>query len=213
MWILWSHVLLGISLAAPIGPLNFEILKRGITKGFLSSWFVGIGGLIANFIFLLAVHFGVSAFLKIHWIQITLAMLGASFLMQMGLSSMRQGVRGIEIASNETSIGRKDLWDSLRTGILINLSNPICIMFWVGVYGSLYVSMMNKLSGKMVILSVLAFFLGIALWNLNVAATVHFSRGNMNPRVLQGVMLLAGFMLCLFGIKFAWQGMRLIGKL
>lgn len=43
-----SYILLGLSLAAPIGPINFAQLDQGIKNGFLHSWFVGLGAIRSN---------------------------------------------------------------------------------------------------------------------------------------------------------------------
>ena len=43
MNIFFSYIILGLSLAAPIGPVNAAQLDHGIKNGFLHSWFVGLG--------------------------------------------------------------------------------------------------------------------------------------------------------------------------
>ena len=43
-----QQIVLGISLAAPVGPINIEMLKRGIERGFWHAWVVGIGGMTAD---------------------------------------------------------------------------------------------------------------------------------------------------------------------
>ncbi|MGM2834842.1 LysE family transporter, partial [Bacillus cereus group sp. Bce025] len=46
-----QQIVLGISLAAPVGPINIEMLKRGIERGFWDAWVVGIGGMTADILF------------------------------------------------------------------------------------------------------------------------------------------------------------------
>ncbi len=36
-----SYILLGVSLAAPIGPVNAAQIDKGLKHGFLHSWLVG----------------------------------------------------------------------------------------------------------------------------------------------------------------------------
>ncbi len=50
-----QQIVLGISLAAPVGPINIEMLKRGIERGFWHAWVVGIGGMTAD-VFIYASH-------------------------------------------------------------------------------------------------------------------------------------------------------------
>jgi threonine/homoserine/homoserine lactone efflux protein len=46
--ILVSYILLGLSLAAPIGPVNSARLDKGIKNGFWHAWIVGAGSMIAD---------------------------------------------------------------------------------------------------------------------------------------------------------------------
>ncbi|OQO98502.1 lysine transporter LysE, partial [Geobacillus sp. 44C] len=45
-----SSILLGLSLSIPIGPINIEMIKRGIKFGFFHSWVVGLGGMSADLV-------------------------------------------------------------------------------------------------------------------------------------------------------------------
>ena len=48
MSIFLSYLFLGISLAAPIGPINAAQIDEGIKNGFIHSWTVGLGAMIAD---------------------------------------------------------------------------------------------------------------------------------------------------------------------
>lgn len=58
-----SYILLGISLAAPIGPINAAQIDKGIKYGFLHSYLVGFGAMVADFLFMMFVFFGSAHFL------------------------------------------------------------------------------------------------------------------------------------------------------
>jgi L-lysine exporter family protein LysE/ArgO len=51
-----SYVLLGLSLAIPIGPVNAAQLDKGIKGGFFSAWFVGLGAIVADGIYMAIVY-------------------------------------------------------------------------------------------------------------------------------------------------------------
>ena len=65
MSIFLGYVLLGLSLAAPIGPINAAQLDKGIKNGFFHAWLVGLGAMTADAIYMLAVYLGVVHFLEI----------------------------------------------------------------------------------------------------------------------------------------------------
>lgn len=214
MWVIWSHILLGISLAAPIGPVNFEMIKRGISKGFFSSWFVGIGAITADFLYYLVVHFGFSSWFTYVWVQFGLLLVGAYFLIGMGFSSFKQGLGGqLQPSVHIFSTDKHDLWGSFKTGFLIACTNPINMMFWLGVYGALFSTMKDRLSPMMMAFAIFALFFGIAIWNLKVAAVVHFSREHIKPTVIRGIMIGAGIMLVIFGCKFILDSLRIISEM
>lgn len=43
-----AYIFLGVSLAAPIGPVNAAQLDTGIKNGFFHAWIFGIGALTAD---------------------------------------------------------------------------------------------------------------------------------------------------------------------
>ena len=55
MAIFFSYVLLGLSLAAPIGPINAGQLDKGIKKGFWHAWIFGWGAILADAVFIITV--------------------------------------------------------------------------------------------------------------------------------------------------------------
>ncbi|KYD08519.1 hypothetical protein B4102_2796 [Heyndrickxia sporothermodurans] len=57
MSVFFSYIILGISLAAPIGPINAAQLDKGIKNGFLHSWVLGIGAMTADIFYMLCVYF------------------------------------------------------------------------------------------------------------------------------------------------------------
>ena len=64
-----QQIVLGISLVAPVGPINIEMLKRGIERGFWHAWVVGIGGMTADVLFMLLIYFGLSSVFMYTYVQ------------------------------------------------------------------------------------------------------------------------------------------------
>ena len=53
-----AYIFLGVSLAAPIGPVNAAQLDTGIKNGFFHAWIFGIGALTADVLYMIMVYFG-----------------------------------------------------------------------------------------------------------------------------------------------------------
>lgn len=206
MELMLSHFLLGISFAVPMGPVNFEVVRRGIGQGFLCAFIVSLGALSADVVYLVAINQGISSWMSIHWIHVTLTWLGALFFLKLGYTSIKSAFHTadnfmIQIASLEPS-----KWNAFWSGFLISLINPISFLFWLGVYGSLYVSLLQKHNTNMITLCIVFLFLGIIVWNINVATTIHFSRKFLHNTGIRIITFIAGLVLLGFGIKFLWKG-------
>lgn len=206
MELMLSHFLLGISFAVPMGPVNFEIVRRGIGQGFLCAWIVSLGALSADVVYLVAINQGISSWMSVQWIHVTLTWLGALFFLKLSYTSIKSAFHTtdnfmIQIASLETS-----KWKAFWSGFLIAMINPLSFLFWLGVYGSLYVSLLQKHDTNMIMLCIIFLFLGIMVWNINIATTVHFSRKFLHNKGIRIITFITGLVLFGFGIKFLWRG-------
>jgi threonine/homoserine/homoserine lactone efflux protein len=198
-----KFIVLGISLAAPVGPINMEMIKRGISNGFWHSWLVGVGGVTADFIFLLLIFFGAAQFMQEKVVVLAMYAVGAIMLVYIGITSMRDSFVNKQKIDKENLTNRSTLTNAYGTGFFIALLNPINLVFWFGVYGSTLAKLSETETLIMSLLISLAIFIGIILWNLNIAFTVHFGRELVNERLLSFISFAAGFCLFWFGIGFA----------
>ncbi|SNT45033.1 LysE type translocator [Bacillus sp. OK838] len=62
--LLLSYFFLGLTLAAPIGPVNSARIDKGIKNGFWHAWIVGTGAMIADALFMILVYVGMVRFLE-----------------------------------------------------------------------------------------------------------------------------------------------------
>ncbi len=197
----FSYVLLGLSLAVPVGTLTIEMVKRGIRFGFFHSWVVGIGGMVADLILMTLIYAGVAQFLVTETAKLFLWSFGFITLLYIGYESIRDSSQTVLISSFQ----EEPLWKSFMTGFTITLANPINIIFWIGIYGSVLASAMTKVSFQQSLLYSSAIFLGVALWDLFVSGVVHFSRQAMNATFVRILSIAAGCFLIGFGFYFGYQ--------
>ncbi|MDQ0882478.1 threonine/homoserine/homoserine lactone efflux protein [Peribacillus sp. V2I11] len=62
--LLLSFFFLGLTLAAPIGPVNSARIDKGIKNGFWHAWIVGTGSMIADALFMILVYVGMVRFFR-----------------------------------------------------------------------------------------------------------------------------------------------------
>lgn len=199
-----SYILLGFSLSVPVGAITVEMIKRGLVKGFWHAWFVGVGGMSADVVLMLLIYFGVADLLTGPAAQITIWLCGFVVLVYLGIGSIREAFRKIELGP-----GRESRSDSLAkaylAGFVIALSNPLNIIFWISIYGSVLASALQTVDGGKVLIYSCAIFIGIAIWDLVIAGSVHLGRGFAGKQFMKWFSVAAGLALIGFGLSFGWQ--------
>src|SRR3954463_8618172 len=88
MNVFFNYIFFGLSLAAPIGPINAAQIDRGIRNGFLHAWFVGVGAVLADAIYMLIVYIGVVQFLATPFMKTFLWSFGSFVLLYTGVESL-----------------------------------------------------------------------------------------------------------------------------
>lgn len=202
--ILFSYILLGFTLAAPIGPVNSARLDKGIKNGFWHAWIVGVGSMVADGIFMLIVYLGMVHFLEIPIIQIFLWLFGGFILIYSGVEGMMKA----NSLTLQDSRGKDSLTKCFMTGFVMSISSPLSILFWLGIYGSVLAktAQMNG-TGSLLIYSSMI-FLGLTLWDLLVASLTTGLRKFLNIYSLKAISILSGLSLLGFGLYFVLEGIR-----
>jgi threonine/homoserine/homoserine lactone efflux protein len=189
-WILSFHfIMLGISLAVPVGPIKLEMIKRGLSGGFWPSWLVGLGAVSADFIFMLIIFLGLSPFLQNTFVQTTMLVIGIIMLTVLGISTIRTAwLQQRFLAENEEKPEQKPYW----TGFLLALMNPFNFLFWFGIYGGTLQNIPSDTEWWVNAYLSMFIIAGIILWNINVAFTVHFFRSLISDTSVRVMTGLAG---------------------
>ncbi|TYP79763.1 LysE family transporter [Paenibacillus methanolicus] len=203
--LLISYVLLGLTLAAPIGPVNSARLDKGIKNGFWHAWIVGTGSMMADAVFMLLIYMGVVQFLNIPIVQIFLWLFGGIILIYSGFESIKSANK-IPVAYQGR---RKDsLWRSFLVGFMLSITSPMSILFWLGIYGSILAKTATTYGTSHLLLYSSMIFLGLMLWDVCVASLTTGMRRFLNEKSLVGISVLSGLSLIGFGSYFGFQGIQ-----
>jgi len=202
MTIFMTYVLLGLSLAAPIGPVNAAVLDRGIKNGFFHAWLVGLGATLADAIYMLLVFLGVVHLVEIPFVQSFLWLFGFFVLVYTGIDSLN-GAGKISISDSRSL--RESHTKSFLAGFFMSLFNPLTILFWLGIFGSVLAKTVHSYGIEQVIIYVGAIFIGITIWDVTMAAFASTLRRYLSPSLLMGISILSGLSLIGFGVYFGIQ--------
>ncbi|MFZ3579038.1 LysE family translocator [Virgibacillus sp. DJP39] len=204
--LLIRQIVLGLSIAAPIGPINIEIIRRGIYQGLWPSLLVGAGGMTSDLFLMFLMYQGLSGFLTLNWVQLILLIVGALILTYTGVQSLIHKI-DLMVDSSENRSGRlrTGLISCYLTGLSIAAFNPLNILFWLGIYGSVLSDSFDNENIIKAFYVNSAIFIGIGVWNLNLALTIHFSKTLLNPKIMKLINLTTSLILLGFGIHFAYE--------
>ncbi|MBS3680913.1 LysE family transporter [Ornithinibacillus massiliensis] len=202
----FSYILLGLSLAAPIGPVNAAQLDRGIKGGFFPAWFVGLGAITADAFYMLIVYLGIVHIVEIPFVQTFLWLFGGFVLIYTGVESMLSA-KDIKADNNRN---KEPLHQSFIAGFIMSITNPLTILFWLGIYGSVLAKTASSYGLQSLIIYSCAIFIGLLAWDIAMAAVSSSFRKILNHQVLTGIAIISGLALIGFGLYFGWQGVLLL---
>lgn len=131
--------LLGWSVAWPPGPINAEIIRRGLARGFWPAYGVGLGACTGDAAWAVAVVLGAGALIDRLGARQALGYLSTALLLLLAAVYLRgawQGLAAWREGRAPTLAGR---FDGTRGGYLLGLglalSSPWNIAFWLAVIG------------------------------------------------------------------------------
>lgn len=206
MTVFFSYIFLGLSLAAPIGPVNAAVLDKGIRNGFLHGWLVGIGAIAADVIYMFAVFMGVVHFLEIPLVKAFLWSFGFFVLIYTGIET----IMGAGKILSPKRTNDDTLFKSFLSGFLISISNPLTILFWLGIYGSVLAKTAAEYDKMHLAIYSSAIFIGLIIWDLIMLTIASSFRRSLSGKTLALISILSGISLIGFGLYFGYQAILLL---
>jgi threonine/homoserine/homoserine lactone efflux protein len=140
---LTNGLILGWSVSWPPGPVNAEMIRRGLLPppeggGFWPAWVVGIGACVGDFTWALGVSLGAGAVLNSLSIRRVLAVVSLVLLLFLAFVFARSAWRIFQThrAQTENESSQRPKRGGLLLGFLMAISSPWNLGFWLAVVGS-----------------------------------------------------------------------------
>jgi threonine/homoserine/homoserine lactone efflux protein len=190
----FKGIILGFSIAAPVGPIGVLCIRRTLSNGLLTGFLSGLGTATADAIYGCIAAFGltvVSTFLINS--QFYLHLIGGLFLLYLGYKTF-QSVPA-EIAAKANGNG---LLTSYTSAFFLTLTNPMTIMSFAAVFAGLGIGTADgKFASALLVLGV---FIGSMFWWLLLSGTVNLLRKRFDKKRLHWVNQISGVVITVFGI-------------
>jgi len=148
------------------------------------------------------VYFGVGQFIDSPYMKIFLWSFGCFVLTYTGMESL---LTLHKIKVDMKSGKRIRLRQSLLSGFLVSLLNPLTILFWLGIYGSVLAETSQTFQANQIITFSLAIIVGILLWDTTMAFLSSGARKFLSTRFLIVISLISSLSMIAFGFYFGIQ--------
>ena len=188
-------LLIGFSIAAPVGPIGLLCIRRTLAEGRAVGLLSGLGAATADSLYGAVAGFGltfVADFLAEQ--RVWLRLVGGLFLLYLGLRTFLAGPA--ERAATARGFG---LLGAYASPFALTLTNPTTILSFAAIFAGLGVAGASAGYGSAGLL-VFGVLLGSALWWCLLSGGVGFFRDRVTPRALRWVNRLSGAMILAFGV-------------
>ncbi|MFA0962767.1 LysE family translocator [Roseivirga sp. BDSF3-8] len=128
---LLQGILMGLLLAALVGPVFFSLIQTSISKGMLAGVCMALGISISDSLYILITYYGVSRFMDSEGFQMFLGAAGGAIMLIFGIVYLIKPTSPNEGARIRVEKGT--LTRQVVKGFLLNGINPFVLLFWVGI--------------------------------------------------------------------------------
>lgn len=203
--IVFSGILIGVFISAPMGPIGMLVIQRTLNKGRQSAFFTGIGAALSDIIYCLLTGMGLSFitdFIKSN--QDVLQIAGSLMLIIYGIYLFRSNPsRALAPATSTTNNYMKDF----GTGFLFTFSNPLILFFIISLFAR-FNFIDSNYHFYHYILGFLAIATGALGWWFIITYLVNKVRGHFNVRsmwllnrILAVILMIMALVGMIHGIK------------
>lgn len=191
--------LLGLSIAAVLGPIGLLCVRRTLSSGFAVGFVSGLGAATADAGYAAIAGFGVSAVAALLVDQhVWLRVVGGAFLVYLGARTMRAAPAERSV---QADVGATRLVGAYGSTLALTLSNPTTILSFAGVFAGVGLGNVNAASIDAALALVLGVFGGSATWWLVLASVTTRLRSRFTTRRLRAVNLASGALILVFGVQ------------
>jgi threonine/homoserine/homoserine lactone efflux protein len=208
---LLKGLLLGFSIAAPVGPIGILCIRRTVADGRASGFVSGLGAATADALYGCIAGFGLkfisSLILGLHaWLNLV----GGLFLLYLGIRTFVS-----RPATEAAQASGSGLLGAYGSTLALTLTNPMTILSFAATFAGLGLVPQpgtGIASGRYAgaVSLVLGVFAGSAFWWLLLSGGVSLFRTRLSARLLRWLNRISGLVLVGFGV---WSLVNLLPEL
>ncbi len=200
---------IGVALAAPIGPVNIEIISRGIRFGFRTGWLVGLGALSVDTLYALLVVSGLTPLADSAALRAPLFLAGGVMLAIVGVTSLRTALSH----QSDHVVAAPHAGRSYVTGVLIAALSPMGIVYWLSVGAALVAEAVERVGSTGAPVLVGGVFFGLLAWVTTIALLARIASRFVTGLGMRWITGISGVVILGFAAWFFIQGFGAISRM
>jgi len=198
-----TGIVMGIAFAAPPGIVSVETFRRGITRGFPAALNVQLGSLIGDATYCLLALAGVAMIAQNAMAQRALGAFSVLLLFYLAMNGIRAEFSN-QPASTDPGDARPNSRGAFATGMLLSLTNPWAIGYWLSLGGAL-ASFGALESANAMIIFFASFFGACVAYAFIFALLVGWTRRALPAIAARAISIASSALIGIFGIGLAYQ--------
>jgi len=194
---------IGVLVAAPIGPVNLICIHRTLAYGSLNGFFSGLGGAVGDGVFAAISAFGLTAVARlIEGYSMPLKLVGGLILIGYGIYNFRAQVtdprEGCPVETK--AAGDSTLGAAIAGTFALTITNPATLIGFTALFaafGSIYGEDASFGAAAAVVLGV---FAGSAIWWFSITTLTGTFHRHIDANAMRRINHISGIIVMIFGV-------------
>jgi threonine/homoserine/homoserine lactone efflux protein len=191
---LLKGIAIGLSIAAPVGPIGVLCIRRTLAEGRAQGLASGLGAAAADALYGCVAGFGLTLVSDVLAGQQTwLRVIGGAFLCYLGVKTLLA-----QPGASAAPEGSLSLLGAFSSTFLLTLTNPVTILAFGAIFAGLGLAESGRGGALPLVVGV---FTGSALWWLTLSSAVSLLRNRFGPGGLRWTNRVSGLVIAGFGLS------------
>jgi threonine/homoserine/homoserine lactone efflux protein len=190
--IFFRAFLIGISIAAPVGPIGVLCIRRTLSNGKLAGFLSGMGAATADMVYGAIAAFGLTIITNLlvenaFWLKL----IGGLFLLYLGIKTF------LEKPAEKAAQAKQGSYFSMYLStFFLTITNPITILSFAAIFAGTMIG--QKIGSPLMMVA--GVFAGSASWWLALSFGVGLMHDKLNQTHMLWINRISGTIIILFGI-------------
>jgi len=184
--------IIGISIAAPVGPIGVLCIRRTLSHGKLAGFLSGLGAASADMLYGAIAAFGLTVITNLlvenaFWLQV----IGGMFLLYLGIKTFIE-----KPAVHVSGPAQGGYFSMYLSTFFLTITNPITILSFAAIFAGTLLG--EKINQPLVMVA--GVFIGSACWWLALSLGVGLMRSRLDQNHMVWINRISGAIIFLFGM-------------